>query len=75
MSNFSNSLHFIAKNLAIELKTDDTINGFQFKNMHKEIKYLQYADDIYLTLKTHHLKMKYYRLLNYIAVMQNQKLI
>lgn len=51
MSNFSNSLHFIAKNLAIELKTHDTINGFQFKNMHKEIKYLQYADDIYLTLK------------------------
>lgn len=42
---------FIAKILALKLKNNNTINGFQFNDMHKEIKYLQYADDITLTLK------------------------
>lgn len=42
---------FMAEILALKLKNNNTINGFQFKDMHKEIKYLQYADDITLTLK------------------------
>lgn len=37
--------------LAFKVKNNNTINGFQFNDTHKEIKYLQYADDITLTLK------------------------
>lgn len=37
---------FIAEILALTLKSNHTIYGFQFKDLHKEIKYLQYADDI-----------------------------
>lgn len=41
---------FVAEILALKLKKNNNLIGFQVKNM-KEIKYLQYADDITLTLK------------------------
>lgn len=34
-----------------QISNNNTINGFEFKDTHKEIKYLQYEDDIALTLK------------------------
>lgn len=54
MSNFSNALHFYSRNFSFKIKkNNNAINGFQFEDTHKEIKYLQYADDITLTLKKH----------------------
>lgn len=37
----------------LQISNNNTINGFEFKDTHKEIKYWQYEDDIALTLKKH----------------------
>ena len=43
---------FVAEILSEKIKNNKNIEGFQYKNSDKEIKHVQHADEMTLTLKT-----------------------